>query len=69
MLIQAADGAETRAGWNGVDASYKTAMDWNIKEGRFITDADVENATKVCVLGEEVATALIRKQIAFGTRN
>ncbi len=66
VLIQAADGAETRAGWNGVDASYKTAMDWNIKEGRFITDADVENATKVCVLGEEVATALFGNKSPLG---
>ena len=58
ILIQASGGAEARAGWNGVDATYKTAMDWDLKEGRFITDEDVENATKICVLGDEVATAL-----------
>ena len=63
VLIQSAGGAETRAGYNGVDASYKTAMGWEIKAGRFITDEDVENATKVCVLGDEVATAL------FGTKS
>ncbi len=58
VLIQGPGGTETRAGWNGVDANYTTAMDWNLKEGRFITDEDVENATKICVLGDEVATAL-----------
>ena len=63
VLIQAKGGVETRAGYNGVDASYKTAMDWDVKEGRFITDQDVENATKICVLGDEVATAL------FGTKS
>ena len=61
VLIQAPGGAETRAGYNGVDATYTTAMGWDIKEGRFITDEDVENATKICVLGDELATEL------FGT--
>ena len=57
-LIQAADGSETRAGYNGVDATYKIAMDWDLQEGRFISDEDVQNATKICVLGDEVATEL-----------
>ena len=57
-LIQAADGSETRAGYNGVDAAYPIAMDWDVQEGRFITDEDVENSTKICVLGEEVVTEL-----------
>lgn len=66
VLIQAEDGAETRADYNGVDASYKTAMDWDIKEGRFITDEDVENATKVCVLGDEVAITLFGAKSPLG---
>ena len=66
VLIQTEGGAETRAGYNGVDASYKTAMDWDIKEGRFITDEDVENATKVCVLGDEVAIALFGAKSPLG---
>ncbi len=66
VLIQAQGGAETRAGWNGVDATYKTAMDWKLKEGRFITDADVENAAKICVLGDEVANALFGDNSALG---
>lgn len=66
VLIQAPDGAETRAGWAGVDAAYKTAMDWDLKEGRFITDEDVENAAKICVLGDEVATALFGDKSPLG---
>ena len=58
VLMQAPGGAEVRAGYNGVDATYQTAMDWEVKEGRFITDADVENATKICVLGDEIAAQL-----------
>ena len=66
VLIQATGGAETRAGWNGVDAAYKIAMDWDLKEGRFITDEDVENASKICVLGDEVAIALFGDKSALG---
>ena len=66
VLIQAPDGTETRAGWNGVDANYKTAMDWNLKEGRFITDEDVDNAAKICVLADEVATALFGDKSPLG---
>ena len=66
VLMQAAGGAETRAGYNGVDTTYKTAMGWKIREGRFITDEDVENATKVCVLGDEVATALFGDKSPLG---
>ena len=66
VLIQAPGGTETRAGWNGVDATYKIAMDWDVKEGRFITDEDVKNAAKICVLGDEVATALFGDKSALG---
>ena len=66
VLIQAAGGSEVRAGWNGVDATYDTAMDWDVKEGRFITDEDVKNASKVCVLGSEVATALFGDKSPLG---
>lgn len=66
VLIQASGGTETRAGWNGVDANYITVMDWNVKEGRFITDEDVKNASRVCVLGDEVATALFGNKSPLG---
>lgn len=66
VLIQAPGGAETRAGWAGVDTAYKTAMDWDLKEGRFITDEDVENAAKICVLGDEIATALFGNKSPLG---
>ena len=66
VLIQASGGSEVRAGWNGVDATYDTAMDWDVKEGRFITDEDVKNASKVCVLGGEVATALFGDKSPLG---
>lgn len=66
VLIQAPGGTETRAGWAGVDTAYKTAMDWDLKEGRFITDEDVENAAKICVIGDEVATTLFGDKSPLG---
>ena len=61
--IQTNDGSEARSGYNGVNASFAEAMDWGIKDGRFISDEDIENKEKVCVLGTEVAFNL------FGTKS
>lgn len=58
VQIQSKDGAETRSGYNGVNSSFSEAMDWKIQEGRFISDEDIENKAKVCVLGTEVALNL-----------
>ena len=65
-LIQASKGRETRAGYNGVDATYHTAMDWKLKEGRFISDEDVENAASICVLGDELALELFGEKSPIG---
>ena len=72
VLIQTNDGSEARSGYNGVNASFSEAMDWGIQEGRFISDEDIENKEKVCVLGTEVAFNLfgsaspIDKEIKIG---
>ena len=66
VLFQGPGGTEARAGYNGVNASYTTAMDWDIKEGRFITDEDVQNAAKICVLGDELATELFGNESPLG---
>ncbi len=62
-LILGPNGGQTRAGYNGVDTAFHTALDWKVKVGRFITDEDVINAMTVCVLGSEVASDL------FGTKS
>ncbi|MYC76028.1 FtsX-like permease family protein [Candidatus Poribacteria bacterium] len=66
VLVQAAGGAEHRTGYNGVNASFSEAMDWKIEQGRFITNEDIDNETKVCVLGTEVTTALFGNQSPLG---
>ncbi|MCY3627013.1 MAG: ABC transporter permease [Gammaproteobacteria bacterium] len=58
VLMQAPEGRHIRAGYNGVDAAYITVMNWKIHTGRFISDVDVKNATKVVVLGANVTLQL-----------
>ena len=66
VLFQGPGGTEARAGYNGVNATYTTAMDWDLKEGRFITDEDVQNASKICVLGDELAIELFGDNSPLG---
>ena len=66
VLIQAAGGAEHRTGYNGVNASFSEAMDWDIQQGRFITNEDIDNEAKVCVLGAEVTAALFGNASPLG---
>ena len=72
VLVQAAGGAEHRTGYNGVNASFAEAMDWNIQQGRFISDEDINNESKVCVIGSEVVASLfgntspVGKEIKIG---
>ena len=61
--VQAEGGAEARSGYNGVNAAFSEAMDWQIQEGRFISEEDIENKAKICILGTEVANNL------FGTKS
>ncbi|MBM3888828.1 MAG: FtsX-like permease family protein [Verrucomicrobia bacterium] len=46
----------TRVG--GVYPSYADVRDWAVSSGKFITEADVEKGTKVCVLGQTVVDNL-----------
>jgi putative ABC transport system permease protein len=72
VLAQAAGGMEHRTGYNGVNASFAEAMDWNIQQGRFISDDDIDNEAKVCVIGSDVVAALfgnaspVGKEIKIG---
>ena len=66
VLVQAAGGAEHRTGYNGVNASFSEAMDWDIQQGRFITTEDIDNEAKVCVLGAEVTAALFGNESPVG---
>lgn len=49
---------EMYTGYEGITPAFREAMKWSVKRGRFITDADVENATFVCAIGQEVVDEL-----------
>ena len=47
----------------GVAPEFQSIRDWSVVDGRFINDADVDNASKVAVIGQTVADNL------FGNEN
>ena len=49
---------ETYSSYEGVTPSFKEAMNWTTSRGRFISNADVEHATSVCVLGYDTVIEL-----------
>ncbi len=66
VLIQVSDGTNIRAGYNGVDEDYTVALAWELATGRFISEEDVKNSTKVAVLGANVATGLFGEVSPLG---
>ncbi len=66
VLMQASDGTNIRAGYNGVNETYALAMEWDLATGRFISEEDVKNSVKVVVLGANVATGLFGEVSPLG---
>ncbi len=66
VLVQVSGGAEVRTSYNGVNSTYSEAMDWDIQEGRFLSEEDIENAARVCVLGSEIASDLFGSTSPIG---
>ena len=66
VLIQTPDGTNIRAGYNGVDEDYAIALAWEVATGRFISEEEVKNSTRVAVLGANVATGLFGEMSPLG---
>ena len=66
VLVQAESGAEKRTGYEGITPFYQIGMSWETAKGRFITEADLVDRTKVCILGSEVAGELFGRQNPVG---
>ncbi len=49
---------EMRTSYEGVTPAFQEARKWKPRTGRFIADADVEHATSVCVLGQDIVDEL-----------
>ena len=66
VLVQAEGGAEKRTGYEGITSFYQIGMNWEPAKGRFISEEDVADRSKVCVLGSDVASELFQGQDPIG---
>src|SRR5512147_2991671 len=58
-VTSAAVGAETTQPFvSGVQADYAQARSWNLTEGRFISDSDLQAKARVAVIGQSVVRDL-----------
>ena len=65
-LVSSQYGSQPSPHLEGVTADYALGMHWEIQEGRFLSENDVENATQVCVLGANIAGELFGDFSAIG---
>ena len=65
-LVSSQYGSQPSPHLEGVTADYALGMRWEIQEGRFLSENDVENATQVCVLGANIAGELFGDFSAIG---
>ena len=54
------------AGYQGSTPAFQRAMKWDTQSGRFISDKDVEQATSVCVLGQDIVSELFGEKEPAG---
>ena len=66
ILVLANGGAEARTGVIGTIPLYEIGMSWGPERGRFISEADITNRTKVCVLATDVSEALFGEEDPIG---
>ena len=65
-LVSSRYGSHPSPHLEGVTANYALGMRWEIQEGRFLSESDIENATQVCVLGANIAGELFEDISAIG---
>ena len=65
-LVSSQYGSQPGPHFEGVTADYALGMHWEIQEGRFLSESDIENATQVCVLGANIASGLFGDISAVG---
>ncbi|MBM3212806.1 FtsX-like permease family protein, partial [Candidatus Poribacteria bacterium] len=65
-MFAEAEGKSTLAELIGVSPYYTEAYDWNIQIGRFISQDDMNNSNKVCVIGSKIWNYLLGKGEAVG---
>ena len=65
-LVSSRYGSQPSPHLEGVTADYALGMHWEVQEGRFLSENDIENATQVCVLGANIASELFTETSPIG---
>ena len=65
-LVSSRYGSQPSPHLEGVTAEYALGMNWEIQEGRFLSENDVKNATQVCILGANLANELFTDTSGIG---
>jgi len=60
-LVTSKDGSQGHPTLVGVTPDYQLALQWEVQEGRFLSENDIDNALQVCGLGNEIARELFRQ--------
>ena len=66
ILVTSRDGRQTRALLEASTADYALGMGWELQDGRFLTENDIETAAQVCVLGADAAIDLFGEVSPLG---
>ena len=66
ILVTSRDGSQTRALLEASTADYARGMGWELQDGRFLTENDIETAAQVCVLGSGAAADLFGEASPVG---
>lgn len=59
-------GGQTRSYVEGVTADYARGIQWEVHQGRFLSENDIDSALQVCVLGSNTATELFGNTSPIG---
>ncbi len=65
-FVSSRNGRQTQALLKGITSDYALAKHWEVRDGRFISEEDVEAAKQVCILGANTAFELFREANPIG---
>ncbi len=65
-VVTSPTGGHARPYVAGVTADYAHGLRWEVQQGRFFTEEDIETAAQVCVLGADIVTELFGDTVVLG---
>ena len=65
-FVTGKDGSQGHPTLVGGTPDHQLALQWEVQEGRFLSENDIDNALQVCVLGNEIARELFQQTPPIG---